>query len=513
MRVRERRRARPAPSALAPALALGAVCAVAVVLRVAPWFTAHTFGGVLEYDDGVYYAASRALAHGLVPYRDFVVIHPPLSSVLFLPFAALGAWLGDPVGIAAARVAVVVVSLVNIALVVRIVGALVRDKPAARVACVVGAAGYATFPGAVAAEHTLLLEPVVNLFALLGALSLFGSEPPLTRRRAIVAGVLFAAAISVKVFAAVYLVVAVVALLAAGNRRAVLGVVAGTCAGLALFDGPFFLAGPRAFWTDVVVTQLRRPPDGAHSGFHRLADILGTGDVHLAVAVVGGLVLAASVLAFAVTTGKFAAVFWLGSFAGFVGAFALAPSYFTHYAGVLAPCVAVILGVAVVTVRGFGRARVARLALAPAVLPALFAYSSSVPLTQWSGQADWAEVHRLIPPESCVYTDAVSLSIAADDFRPPTADCPIWVDGRGVNLTLASAVTTPGQFYPQGFLADRRWQQANLRQLEAAEVVLIRGTTAAVGEWSSDARDYVQANFREVWESGGRVPASLWIRR
>jgi hypothetical protein len=484
-----------------------------VVLRVAPWFTAHTFGGVLEYDDGVYYAASRALAHGLMPYRDFVVIHPPLSSVLFLPFAALGAWLGDPVGMAIARVAVVAISLVNIALVVRIINALLRDKPAARVGCIVGAAGYATFPGAVAAEHTLLLEPVVNLFALLGALSLFGSEPPLTRRRAIVAGVLFAAAVSVKAFAAVYLVFAVIAMLAAGNRRATVGVLAGTCAGLALFDGPFFLASPRAFWADVVLTQLRRPADGPHSGWHRLADILGTGDMHLVVAILAALVLAASVLTFAVSTDKFAAVFWLGSFAGFVGAFALSPSYFTHYAGVLAPCVAVILGVAVVAIRGFGTARVARLALAPAVLPALFVYSSSAPLTQWSGQADWNEVHRLIPPGSCVYTDAVSLSIAADDFRPPTTRCPIWVDGRGVNLTLTDASATAQSFYPQGFLADRRWQQANLRQLKAADVVLIRGTTASVGEWSSEARSYVRANFREIWESSGRAPASLWIRR
>ncbi|MBV9097596.1 MAG: DUF2029 domain-containing protein [Frankiaceae bacterium] len=497
---------------LARRLALGTILAIAVTLRISPWFAAHTFGGVLEYDDGVYYAASRALAHGLMPYRDFVVIHPPLSSVLFLPFAALGAWFGDPVGMASARVAVVVISLVNVVLVSRIVGVLVGNQPGAGAARIVGAACYATFPGAVAAEHTLLLEPVVNVFALLGALSLSADHTSLTRRRALVAGVLFAAAVSVKVFATVYLIVAVLAMLAVRNRRAVLGVLTGAVAGLAVFDGPFFLASPRKFWTDVVLTQLRRPPDGTHDGWHRLADLLGVGEVPLAVATVAGIVLVASWLIFAVSAEKFAVIFWLGSIAGFVGAFAVSPSYFTHYADALAPSVAVTVGVAVVAIRRRATAPVTRLVLAPSVLPALFVCSSPVPLLHWSGQADWSAVHRLIPPRSCVYTDAVSLSIAADDFRPPSAECPIWIDGRGVNLTLTGRSAMPGSFYPNGFLTDRRWQQANLRQLDAAGAVLIRGTTADVPEWSTDARNYLLAHFRKVWDSHGRVPASLWIR-
>src|SRR3954463_9184722 len=114
MAIEDSRRARDA-------VALSIVVLVAIGLRVYPWTTAHSFLGVLEYDDGVYYAAAKALAHGLVPYRDFTIVHPPLTTVLLVPFAALGGWLGDPVGLAAARVAVVVIAITNILMVHRLV--------------------------------------------------------------------------------------------------------------------------------------------------------------------------------------------------------------------------------------------------------------------------------------------------------------------------------------------------------------------------------------------------------
>ena len=58
----------------------------------------NNFTGVLEYDDGVYYGAAKFLLHGLMPYRDFTIVHPPAICVLLLPFAAIGNWLGDPRG-------------------------------------------------------------------------------------------------------------------------------------------------------------------------------------------------------------------------------------------------------------------------------------------------------------------------------------------------------------------------------------------------------------------------------
>lgn len=480
---------------------------MAVVLRVWPWFTPHTFGGVLEYDDGVYYGASRALAHGLMPYRDFVIVHPPLSTVLFLPFAAVGAWFGDHVGMEAARVFVVAVSVVNVVLVYRIARNLAAPA-AAPAAGLVAAAVYAVFPGAVAAEHTLLLEPIVNLLVLLGSDCLF-ARPPLTRRRTVAAGALFAAAIAVKVFAAVYVVVALIAFATTRDWRALRRLGAGCVAGIVVFVGPFLVADPRRFWDDVVLTQLQRPTDGGGSGWSRFADIVGFGPLTPALAVLGVLMLATCVVLFARSAQQLPAIYWLGMCAAFVVAFMTSPSYFTHYADVLAPPLAIATGAGIASLT---RWRLASLAAAAAT-PGLLVSASLIPLVGWTGQAGFAAVDRLTPPGSCLYTDSVSLTIAADRFRAPSRQCRTWIDGRGVNLTLSRHWPASRPFYPDGFLTDAAWQRENLAQLTAADALLIRGTTADVAEWSVQARDYVRTNFRRIWSAGGHAPASLWVRR
>src|SRR5690348_14341143 len=93
------------------------IVVVAAALRAAVWFKPHVFTGVMEYDDGVYYAASRALLHGLVPYRDFTIVHPPLTTLLLSPAAAIGAVAGDPAGTAVARIEVLLAECVNVWLV------------------------------------------------------------------------------------------------------------------------------------------------------------------------------------------------------------------------------------------------------------------------------------------------------------------------------------------------------------------------------------------------------------
>jgi hypothetical protein len=93
---------------------LALILVLGLALRVFPWFVPHTLLGVMEVDDGVYYAAARMLLAGHLPYADFTIVHPPLTSVLLLPFAALGAAVGDPYGMAAARLAMVGVAVANV---------------------------------------------------------------------------------------------------------------------------------------------------------------------------------------------------------------------------------------------------------------------------------------------------------------------------------------------------------------------------------------------------------------
>ena len=52
--------------------------------------------GVTEYDDGVYLGAALRLVHGVLPYRDFVLVQPPGLILVMTPVAALAKWTGTP---------------------------------------------------------------------------------------------------------------------------------------------------------------------------------------------------------------------------------------------------------------------------------------------------------------------------------------------------------------------------------------------------------------------------------
>jgi alpha-1,2-mannosyltransferase len=84
---------------VALALLIGAVAYVARLVRVA---RGAGLCGMNSYDGAVYYAAAAGLAHGLLPYRDFLLLHPPGIVVALVPFAALGRVIGDPYGMEAA---------------------------------------------------------------------------------------------------------------------------------------------------------------------------------------------------------------------------------------------------------------------------------------------------------------------------------------------------------------------------------------------------------------------------
>jgi alpha-1,2-mannosyltransferase len=130
---------------------LAAILLGAFALRIAPDVHAGNLTGVLEYDDGVHYAAGLALLHGQLPYRDFVLLHPPGIALLMAPVAALGELIGEPAAMALARLGIIAVGLMNAALLARL---LRRASPLAGLAGAV----YAAYPGAIYAERTVLLD-------------------------------------------------------------------------------------------------------------------------------------------------------------------------------------------------------------------------------------------------------------------------------------------------------------------------------------------------------------------
>jgi hypothetical protein len=78
---------------------------LAFACRLVPVLRGGGLSGVDTYDPSVYYAAAVGLFSGRMPYRDFLLLHPPGILLALQPFAALGAVVGDPIAMASARVA------------------------------------------------------------------------------------------------------------------------------------------------------------------------------------------------------------------------------------------------------------------------------------------------------------------------------------------------------------------------------------------------------------------------
>src|SRR5215510_4487104 len=224
--------------------------------------------GINEYDEGTDFGSAIRLAHGALPYRDFIMVHPPGITLLMLSVALATKVIGTDYGLAVARVVTALAS----AAAVPLAGLLTRHRGlfAALVACGV----LAIFPDSVLAARTVLLEPWLVLFCLLGALALFdGDQVASSTRRLLLGGLLFGFAGAVKVWA-ILPVVVILVLTARRPRQAALyaaGVAIGFCAPVL----PFALSAPATFYRSVIVAQLFRNDIVRISQGYRLQQMLG----------------------------------------------------------------------------------------------------------------------------------------------------------------------------------------------------------------------------------------------
>ena len=501
---------------------LRTVVGAGLALRMLPWLRPHVFLGMQEHDDGVYYGAARFTLAGSTPYRDFVFLHPPGIITLMLPFAAIGRHVGDPWGLALARLFMLGVYLAITAVIFRILtGAPLwgRSLSAAipvRVAWagVIGVAAYALNPAAVTAGHTVLLEPPATLAALAAVLLLQRGTAP----AAFWAGAAMAAAVDVKLFALAYLAVLPLWLLSRRRFADLRGFGAGLGVGLAVLVLPFALADPGALWHDVVLTQLHRVPVPAPSGLERLADLLGAPGA-IADAVVALVVATAAVVVAARRRRPGArspeVPLYLALAALVLAGFLTAHTYYPHYGEFAAAPLALLAARAAQDVAGALAPRWrAATGLAVAV-PALMvlAVTSTMQATALGPAPDLRAAGKLIPAGTCVYYASPSLAIAADRFSTPSATCPASLDARG---TLYSATTNwPAgvPFYPLAFVSDERWQTTLAIQVQSAQCLLLEFAPTSMKEWAQAVRIYVVENFARVLRSDeGRYAYQLWCR-
>ncbi len=245
-------------------IALAAIALGGWLIRASPLFRATgAFGVPVDYDEGVYFTAAKLLFGGVLPYRDFVFVHPPgLLYVLgFLP------------SFPAARVLATLIGSANIFLVGRL-----ASRWAGPIAGLVAAALYAGYPEVVVVERGPFLEPLLNLACLSMALAWLSNRP-------VPAGVLGGVAVAVKLWGGVWGLAALVS----GPRGWRFPAIAAATA--AVLVGPWLALAGSSFVTDVVLFHAWRPPDGDVVRLARLGTLFGgTHAVSAALAVLGVLV-------------------------------------------------------------------------------------------------------------------------------------------------------------------------------------------------------------------------------
>ena len=326
-------------------LLLATVALVAFAARLLPVLGSSGLRAIHQYDASVYFGSAVGLVHGRLPYRDFLLLHPPGLPVALTPFAALTYLTSDSNAMVAARLAWMGLGAANAVLVAVILRRLGR-LPAA-----IGALCYAVSYPAVTIEQTTRLEGLAAT-CLLGAVALLtgrGAERRVSNRWLVLAGLLLGLSATIKVWQVVpVLVVVAVVLMTTGRRRAasLLGVAVAMATVVCL---PFLLAAPGPMWRYVVTDQVGRASAGTPLTT-RLADITGIG---LAENQLGAL-LPAAVTAAAVVLVTSAVLAWaavdarlpVALLAVLTVVLLFIPGWLPHYAGLVAAPAAIVLGAA-----------------------------------------------------------------------------------------------------------------------------------------------------------------------
>ncbi len=299
------------------------------------------FHHLMGYDEGVYFGASTGLVHGLMPYRDFVFVHPPGILVLLSPLAALSHFTSDTTGWTGARLAIMVVGAVNAILVYFIA------RRVSLVAALVAGALYAVWSPAVWVERTTMLEAFILLGTLTALWAIRDSHE--TTRRLVLGGAFLGLASSVKLWGLVPLAVIVIWLLLSRAWKAAGWVAASAASVILVILGPFFALAPRRMIEMTILGQINRGGGGT-SRLARVGRMLNI-DIHQLVVHPRLLQIAAVVSALIVVAAVVACWRWLpitrlwSSLLVVQGLVLLStPVYFKGYSSFIAPALLLVLG-------------------------------------------------------------------------------------------------------------------------------------------------------------------------
>ena len=431
-------------------LLLGGIVVIAFLVRALPVLRGGGLEGHLGYDDGVYFGAAVALVNGVLPYRDFLLLHPPGIAVLLSPFAVLGRATDDATGFALARLAFMAIGAINAGLVMLAAGRYGRR------AALLSGLLYAVWFAAARVERTTdLLGPQTALL-LVSVLLIWSGDGPIRIRRAVAAGVALGLATAIQVWAVIPLVViaGTIALATDGDvkvrGRATIGLLAGAAAGLAAVCLPFFLAAPAAFIRYVLLDQLARP-DLHITVVDRLRALegfpIGTAGAHLAgdLAVIAFAIVGAGAVLL-VARRVPAARMWCVVLIAQMAYLLLAPTFYSHYSAWIAPAAAIILGIreSALTMDAAARyrplvglARVGYVGIVAALVIGIPRHQGVV--------LEQAGIVRDLDGARCVSADAPDLLVVTSRLRRNIADrCQLVVDPTGLSYETDRGHLSPG---------------------------------------------------------------------
>jgi hypothetical protein len=498
---------------------VGMAVAAAGVLALQAFLHGH-YSAVDEYDDGVYFGASVELWHGVLAYRDFAFIQPPMITIWMLPFAALSSLTGTAVALEAGRFFVDLVTVANVVF----VGVLVRRRPTMQV--VVATAVMAFSQGTIRASQTVLLEPFL-VVAFLGAFLLLmeGEGVTTSSRRLWWAGILFGVAGATKVWALLPLVAALVILSRAGIR-AQGKVVAGACGGFLACSLPFLLAAPSSFLRQVVITQATRSAAG-FSFLPRLADLTGIPGLSPSFAGHEVLVTILTVVVVAIALGSVLICWadrgrppstplerlalWGAILAA--GGLLVSPTYYYHYSAFMAPFSALVTSSVVGRLREPLIRAVSRRSLflptlvawltMPAAVVALAVGAALMVAHQPVAPQVGDAVSDAIPGHGCVLYANPTLALLDDRFTSDVKGCPDVIDWLGQERVLdAGLATVPSD------ARNRHLQIVMGRWIDSSDAVVLGGSDLGLDGANVD---YLKRHFDR--ETGIPRGLRVFVRR
>jgi alpha-1,2-mannosyltransferase len=442
------------------AIIIGAVV-VALGLRVFLLTRPGYLLGVTEYDDGPYFGSAIRLLSGSLPYRDFVMVQPPGITLLMVPAALVGKLTGTAVALAVGRVLTVLASSAGVLL----VGLLVRHRGA--LATLLACGILAFYPNSVAASHTVLVEPWLVFFCLLGAVAIFdGDRLTASRRRLAWGGVAFGFGGAVEMWAIMpVLAVAGLCLAAAVPaaglmprvRRALL-FAGGTAAGFLVPVAPFAAMSPHGIYQSLIVAQVgpRAHPDRIPQSV-RFQAMLGLPGIHLPVlksafAMVAFVALALAV-SWLITRRLPAPLEWFALVTTVLVTlmFMWPDQFHYHFAAFLGPFLALAVGMvtgrladAVLGIRLL-RDEASLRWFVPTIAGVVLAACTVVVARGEARMTPGAtaavqQLQRVVPPGACMLSDQETYLIITNRFTSDVPGCPQMIDTLGTDLALSGGL-------------------------------------------------------------------------